>query len=461
MKYFLPDSQDLVDPSFDFERETRSAERIRHQDDHYAHEVFREQGRVFDGILVSKAIVDGTGAASQAKYTQAQQRRILREGVHEFFRIKNHPWGPIECMGDCGAFTYVKEEAPPFTVDEVIEFYVRCGFDYGFSVDHVIVEYKPEWESGTVATPPRKSARRQQLLFDLEHASAKADAETVPDKVRARQQLTLDLASDFFTKHKRDKLKFTPIGVAQGWGPASYAFAFERLQKIGYRYIALGGMVPLKTNDILSCLEAVATVRRPDTRIHLLGVTRFSHLTRFAGLGVSSIDSTSPLRQAWMDDKDNYHTIERTYTAIRVPQVQGNFRLEARIRSGEVDFDKARKAEQLCLRRVEEYDAGKCSLVSVLKALRAYQELHDPEPKRDRTESARKVLEDSPWKRCPCAVCKQLKHHVILFRGAERNRRRGFHNVSVFFQRLRMLTGEVPAPEAFQQLQEAAAPPMA
>jgi hypothetical protein len=33
MKFFFPDAQDLVDPSFDFERETRSELRIRHRDD--------------------------------------------------------------------------------------------------------------------------------------------------------------------------------------------------------------------------------------------------------------------------------------------------------------------------------------------------------------------------------------------------------------------------------------------
>ncbi|MFZ6179386.1 tRNA-guanine transglycosylase DpdA [Nannocystis pusilla] len=418
MKYFLPDSQDLVDPSFDFQRETRNAERIRHQDDHYAHEVFREHGRVLDGLLVSKAIVEGTGAASQAKYTQNQQRRILREGVKSFFRLENHPWGPIECMGDCGAFTYVKEETPPFSVDDVLDFYVKCKFDYGFAVDHVIVDYKPQWDTD---------------LF----------GSAVPPNVRARQELTLKLASEFYATHKKNKLSFTPIGIAQGWSPASYAQAFAALQKIGYRYIALGGMVPLKTPEILSCLHAVAKVRLPETKIHLLGVTRFAHLQTFESLGVASIDSTSPLRQAFMDDKDNYHTLERTYTAIRVPQVQGNFRLEARIRSGELDYDKTRKAEQLCLRRLEEYDAGRRKLASVLKALQDYGEIHDPE--RNRTESARQVLEDSPWKKCSCSVCKQLKHHVILFRGAERNRRRGFHNVAIFYQRLRTLTGQAPA----------------
>ena len=411
MKYFLPDSQDLVDPSFDFTKENRSADRVRHQDDHYAHEVFKT--RAFDGILISKAIVDGTCGAGQAKYTQAQKRRILREGVRAFFRTDDHPWGPLSFMGDCGAFTYVKEEKPPYTVDEVIEFYDKCGFDYGISVDHVILEYRPQWE---------------QDLF------AKDD-QGVPATIRARQQLTLDLASEFFNTIKRNKLRVIPVGVAQGWGPRSYAHAARELQKIGFRYIALGGMVPLKTPDILSCLEAVHETRKPDTEIHLLGVTRLAQLATFAKYGVVSFDSTSPLRQAFKDDKDNYYTLDRTYSAVRVPQVQGNFRLEARIRSGEVDQDVARAAEQRCLQTLAEYDAGKRRAIKpVLDALRKYELIHDP--RTDRTEVYREVLEAAPWKDCSCEVCKQLGHHVILFRGAERNRRRGFHNVWTFYRRL-------------------------
>lgn len=434
MKYFLPDSQDLVDPSFDFEKEIRSVDRVRHQDDHYAHEVFST--RAFDGILISKAIVDGTGGAGQAKYTQAQKRRILREGVRAFFRADDHRWGPLTFMGDCGAFSYVKAETPPYTVDEVIEFYEKCGFDYGISVDHVILEYRPQWDN--------------DLLSGGEHG--------VPAAIRQRQELTLELANEFYKTVQRDKLRFTPVGVVQGWSPSSFAYAAKELQKIGYRYIALGGMVPLKTPDILSCLEAVHPTRKPDTQIHLLGVTRLAQLDAFAKYGVVSFDSTSPLRQAFMDDKDNYYTLDRTYTAVRVPQVQGNFRLEARIRSGEIDQDVARKAEQRCLQTLAEYDAGKRAIKTVLEALRTYELIHDP--RTDRTEIYREVLEARPWKQCPCEVCTQLKHHVILFRGAERNRRRGFHNVWVFYQRLaRGLGGELQITEKRSPRARTASPP--
>jgi hypothetical protein len=217
-------------------------------------------------------------------------------------------------------------------------------------------------------------------------------------------------------------------------------------------------MVPLKTPDILSCLEAVHPTRKPDTQIHLLGVTRLAQLDAFAKYGVVSFDSTSPLRQAFMDDKDNYYTLDRTYTAVRVPQVQGNFRLEARIRSGEIDQDVARKAEQRCLQTLAEYDAGKRAIKTVLEALRTYELIHDP--RTDRTEIYREVLEARPWKQCACEVCTRLKHHVILFRGAERNRRRGFHNVWVFYQRLaRGLGGELQITEKRSPRARTASPP--
>jgi hypothetical protein len=404
MKYFLPDSQDLVDPGFDFATEGRSGDRVRPRDDRYAHEIFST--RAFDGILVSKAIVDGTGGAGQARYSEAQRRRLLREGVRAFFRADEHRWGPLSFMGDCGAFTYVKQDAPPYTVDEVIAFYDSCGFDHGISVDHVIVEHRPQWDAGGA-----------------------------PASIAARQQLTLELAREFFTTITRGRLGVVPVGVAQGWSPRSYADAAAALQKIGYRLIAVGGVAALRTADILRCLEAIDAVRRPETRLHLLGVSRLAQLSSFARYGVASFDSTSPLRQAFMDERNNYYTLDRSYSAVRVPQVQRNARLVARVRSGEVDQEVACAAERRCLRALAEYDDGKRrSVLPVLAALRSYELIHDP--RGDRSEVYREVLEAAPWRDCPCEVCRRLGHHVIVFRGAERNRRRGFHNVWTFYRRM-------------------------
>ncbi|HEY4258781.1 MAG TPA: tRNA-guanine transglycosylase DpdA [Schlesneria sp.] len=396
MDFFFPDSHDLVDPTFDFETEKRSLLRVRHQDDKYAHELFEEAP--YSGILVSKAIVDGTEKGA-GKYTTAQRQRLLRVGVREFFRFGKRP---LRAMGDCGAFSYVREKTPPYTVDEVIRFYTDCDFDFGLSVDHVILGFTTR--SGDDDIPS-----------------------TTLQEYRDRQSLTLDLARDFYRQHKQQKLSFTPLGVAQGWSPGSYAVSVRQLQKIGYSYIALGGMVPLKTDEIISCLNEVADVRKPTTKLHLLGVNRCEHLKGFQKLGVASFDSTSPLLQAFKHDRENYYTKGFKYSAIRVPQVEGNARFGAQIRAGIVKQDNARKLELACMKSLLKYDQNGRQLESLLTLLREYDLVHDG--RKDRSTHYRKTLVDQPWKRCPCNVCRELGIHVVIFRGAERNRRRGFHNL--------------------------------
>src|SRR4051812_27076436 len=125
MKFFFPDSQDFVDPSFDFDTEERSVTRMRHRDDKYAHEIFASPA--FDGLLVSKSMVDGFSDTG-SRYSIAQRHRLLRVGAPNFFRVPELPHLPI--MGDCGAFSYVREKEPPYTVDEVLQFYVDCRFDF-------------------------------------------------------------------------------------------------------------------------------------------------------------------------------------------------------------------------------------------------------------------------------------------------------------------------------------------
>jgi hypothetical protein len=136
--FFFPDSQDQIDPSFDFERESSSPDRVRQRDDRYAHEVISPAP--YTGILLSKALVDGPGS----KYTFAQRHRLYRLGVRRFFRLDERDGPPLATLGDCGAFNYVREETPPYSVEEVVDFYEECEFDYGISVDHVILGYIPD-----------------------------------------------------------------------------------------------------------------------------------------------------------------------------------------------------------------------------------------------------------------------------------------------------------------------------
>jgi hypothetical protein len=356
--------------------------------------------------LVSKAIVDGT-AANSSKYTLAQRHRLFRLRARNFFRLPSE--SPLTIMGDCGAFTYVAEERPPYTVDEVIDFYVNCDFDVGLSVDHIILAFDSQLDG---------------LL----------SAEMLPKHLEERQSITLELADEFIRRHRARHCRFIPMGVAQGWSPESYAISVSALQRMGYTRIALGGMVPLKTADIRSVVERVSVVKGPKTQFHLLGITRIEHVQEFERFGVTSFDTTSPLRRAFKDDKENYFTADRSFTAIRVPQADGNTKLQRRIVAGQVDQSTARKLERACLDLLKKYDRGAAHVDDVVDALQRYETVYDG--RTDRSETYREVLDARPWKQCPCDICCAIGIHVIIFRGAERNRRRGFHNLHVFYQRL-------------------------
>jgi hypothetical protein len=409
MKFFFADSLDVVDPSFDFRSETRSPHRVRQRDDLYPHEIFAVPP--YDGLLVSKAIVDGTAGGASGKYSMAQRQRLLRQGARNFFRLDERLGShSLKTMGDCGAFTYIRDDVPPYSVDEVIAFYESCGFDYGVSVDHVILAFQPDTDG--------------QLPGMI----------CVDEGWSRRQKITLELARDFLQSHRKRRCRFVPIGVAQGWSPASYRHAVSELQTMGYDHLALGGLVPLKTAEILEVLEAVSDVLRPGVGLHLFGVTRCDYIGRFADFGVTSFDSTSPLRQAFKDDRDNYYTPTTTYSAIRVPQTDGNAKLKRKLLSGVVSHPDARRLERECLQILDRFDQGVATADEALGLLAQYELIHDG--RTTRADVYREVMRDKPWKECPCEVCRALGIQVMVFRGSERNRRRGFHNLYVFFQRL-------------------------
>src|SRR4051812_41901563 len=155
VKFYFPDSQDQVSPTYDFLHDEHSPLRVRQRDDKYAHEVLTAPA--YDGLLVSKAIVDGS-IKGVGKYSMPQRQRLYRLGVRGFFRLPKH----IETLGDCGAFNYVNEPEPPYSVHEVLDFYEQCGFDAGVSVDHIILGFRRDLSE---APEEWKERRRISLAF--------------------------------------------------------------------------------------------------------------------------------------------------------------------------------------------------------------------------------------------------------------------------------------------------------
>lgn len=391
MRYFIPEWDDRVDPNYDFITDTSAEGRDSYRDDVYAHEIYAKPN--YDGILVSKVIVEGS---------KKKKAAIESMGIHEFIRFdKSRP-----VMGDCGAFDYVDEYDPPFETKEILDYYERLGFNIGVSIDHLIV--------GKYAADPVERIRRYNL--------------------------TRDNAEAFLKQHKEGGYTFLPSGIAQGWDPKSYRDAAAELIEMGYQHICLGGLVRTTTKDIVEILKEIKPLIPDYLTVHLFGIARPDALEPFCQLGANAMDSASQLRRAWLGSGDNYHTMSgEKYAAIRVPPVDGHgVRVRKMVAEGRGTIEQFKALETGALTALREYDKGLLSLDDTLGAVLDYdQYIGDG---RDRHEEMyRKVLEDMPWKKCDCEICRSIGIETIIFRGNNRNRRRGFHNTYVFYKKLKEL----------------------
>jgi len=349
----------------------------------------------------------------------------------------------LEVFGDCGAFSYVDEEEPWYETEDVIEYYDTIGVDYGASVDHLVVDtiyvtetVEEKLEDGTVVIKQKK--RKEQMA---------------EDERKRRIQLTLENALEFLKLHKKRGYKFTPVGVAQGWTPDTYADSVTQLLKIGYTYIALGGLARSSASTVLNVLKAAkrAVEEFPgssnEVRFHLFGVAKLTLIDELPKYGVASIDSASYLRKAWLRSGQNYLGADgQWYTAIRVPQSY-HPKVREYIRENGKSLEEVQAQEQFCLQMLQRYsDAGlpAAELDRLLDAIVEY-DTHllrfgdDGQSLRNKVisrEKYKRTLETRPWESCPCEVCQGLGVHVLIFRGTNRNKRRGFHNTWTFYRRL-------------------------
>lgn len=389
MRYFIPDWEDLVDPGYDFMTDTGTKGKAKYHDEVYAHQIYQEPN--YDGLLFSKSTVEDGAVKTQ----------LVREmGIHRFARFER----PI--MGDCGAFSYITHESPPYQTREILDYYQNRGFDYGVSIDHLIIP----------AFYPVKEYR---------------------------YNLTRQNAREFIELHRAGGYTFTPIGVAQGWSPETYKRAIEELLDWGYQYVALGGLARAKTEEIYAILEAVAPVLSEDTDLHLFGVARDREgpeMLHFRQLGVTSFDSASYLRRAWMSANTNYFTEDGgRYAAIRIsPVYPSSPRVRGLLADGVANFEQLQRLEQQALKAAREYDKGTLDLETTLEMLLEIDKVEQYNYDQHK-QLYRRVLEDQPWKKCSCEICRDLGVEVIIFRRNDRNRRRGFHNTYVFYKRFRKL----------------------
>ena len=203
--FFFPDSQDQIDPSFDFEREASSPDRVRQRDDRYAHEVISPAP--YTGMLLSKALVDGPGASTPSRNgTGSTDSACAASSASTPATGRG-----LRRSATAARSTTCARRSRRTRSRRSIDFYEECGFDYGISVDHVILGYIPD--ATDVVRPLREA----------------------PQDWIDRQELTLEYAAEFLRRHRAINASFTPLGVAQGWSPTSYAHAVQVLQTDGLR----------------------------------------------------------------------------------------------------------------------------------------------------------------------------------------------------------------------------------
>lgn len=432
MRFIFADSLDTVDPGYDFLADRNAPERALHWDDQYPHELMFTPP--YDGVLVSRAVVGDRRPGG--KYTAAQAMRFRRLGARRFLRLDAKQFQDMPIFGDCGAFSYVTEEVPPYTPSDMLEFYADAGFTHGCSVDHIIFD------------------------FDREESGPAAGSEDA----RRRYDITLTNAEEFFRLSKGLGPGFTPLGVAQGWSASSIGESASRLEAMGYNYIAIGGLVPLRAEDIHRCLAVIRERLSASTRIHLLGFAKAEQIDEFVRYGITSFDSTSPLIRAFKDARANYYLDGPSgleyYAAIRIPQALENTRLLRGVKTGKLQQEQLLALEIKTLAAVRKYGQEKVSLEEAVEAVAEYGSLLAPDASADNSfarektrelirQQTRRTLEAQPWLRCKCRICSELGIEVLIFRASNRNKRRGFHNLSVFHEHVsKLLNKDIKSDEA-------------
>lgn len=231
--------------------------------------------RAFDGVMISRGYL-----------SKSIENAIIEQGGYRnYFRIPQN----IPTICDSGAIQWKCYKEPPISPRELLDFYVRCKFETGVSLDHYS---RPGKVSGEV-----NGEKVSVIITDKE--------------AERRQALTIKFAREtmgLLDSKRYQKLKI--YGSVQGWDIQSYLNCVREYLKIGYRRVAVGGLAFVGSTDtIREVLQTImsevrkfnARVKKPVESVHILGVAREVLISPFMrDLRISSFDSASWHRRAWL-----------------------------------------------------------------------------------------------------------------------------------------------------------------
>lgn len=404
VSYFLPDWDDLLDPDFDFDKDTFSNSARKNRDDKHCC-VLMQPKKMCDGVLVSLAQhITSKGPLRRIKGTE--EGSLAPKQLRSQFGLDTNQW----LFGDCGAFSYVNEEYPAIQVEQAVALYELHGFDFGASVDHI---------------PVTEVVRDNQKI-------------TLSDSDRqARVEVTKENAQRFIEVVQSRHLAFTPVGAIQALDPQGYVEMARYYCRIGYDHLAIGGLVPLQDAQVEQIVTAVmeevnSMKRRP--WVHLFGVFRPKLQAKFRELKVDSFDSATYFRKAWLRADQNYLSKNgEWYAALRVPMTSDG-RTRKKLEANGANIAQLEIEEIQVLNLLTRFDRELASVDEVIEALLSYDEhLTRSSDSRSMRDKYRKTLNDRPWQSCDCPFCRAVGIHIVIFRGANRNKRRGAHNTLMLY----------------------------
>lgn len=406
--YFLPDWDDFLDVDYDFAKDKFSSPIRSTRNEEHSIAMMRPQ-RLCDGVLVSLAQNLGTKGLLK-RVDKISSDALAPRSVRAHFKLEANQWA----FGDCGAFSYVNELKPTISVEQAVALYDLHEFDFGASVDHIPI-------------PEIQRDGKKHILTEGER--------------RQRVRLTRRNAERFITAHREAGANFVPVGVIQGVDAKDFGPQLGEYIEMGYSHVALGGLVPRSDAEVLEIVQVVnKRIRqlRQTPWVHLLGVFRPALQERFRELGINSFDSATYFRKAWLRSGQNYlGTDGKWYAAIRVPPTTDP-RTMIRLKESGVSERRLKNLEHNALSALNAYDIDATSLTKCLSTILAYDSLlaRSESEGNDVAEAYRKTLEAKPWRTCNCQVCRSIGINVVIFRGLNRNKRRGAHNTLQLFHKV-------------------------
>lgn len=413
-RYFLPDWDDHVDADFDFRLDQFSNPNRQERNQKHCIELVQPR-RMCDGVLISLAQLQGSKGLLR-RFAPTDPESLAPMSIADRFGL-----APDQlAFGDCGAFSYSAQDEPPISTEQAVSLYQIYGFDLGASVDHIPLPVVIGDDG-----KQRRLSRAEQ---------------------KRRVAITQRNAADFMAVYRRRRCTFEPVGIIQSIDVAGYAAQVAAYAEIGYQTIAIGGLVPRSDREVAEIALAVHRARtalprslRADLWIHLFGIYRPKIQSVLREAAIDSFDSATYFRKAWLRSSQNYLAPDGSwYAAVRVP-VTSDVRTLRRLRSSGLTEETLRRRERAALDALHAYGRRKKSLEDTLRAVLAYDTLLDRGDGTSQDElrsSYRRTLTARPWEHCDCSICSHIGIDTLIFRGYNRNKRRGAHNTLMLYERL-------------------------